>query len=191
MFALKNKYFLIIERIKDINLSNIKKNNKFIIIYRSSKIRDELDKLIKFRKECYRKKIRFYVANHFKLCIKLKADGIYLSSYNKSFRPLNIIKTNFDIIGSAHDFKEIFEKRRQGCKLIIFSKLFKVNYDPTSASLGLIKYNKLLNHFKKKLIPLGGINCQNLNKLKLIDVEGFALLSEVKKKPAKISSRLF
>ena len=35
MFALKKKYFLLIENIKDINLKNIKKRNKFSIIYRN------------------------------------------------------------------------------------------------------------------------------------------------------------
>ena len=35
MFAYKNKYYLIIENIKDIDLSNIKSSNKFIIIYRN------------------------------------------------------------------------------------------------------------------------------------------------------------
>ena len=62
MFVLKSKYFLIIERIKDINLSNIKKINKFVIIYRSNKIKDDLAELIKFRRECFRKKIKFYIA---------------------------------------------------------------------------------------------------------------------------------
>ena len=37
MFAFKKKYFLIIENIKDIDLKNIKKRNKFIIIYRNNK----------------------------------------------------------------------------------------------------------------------------------------------------------
>ena len=36
MFAYKNKYFLIIENIKDIDLRNIKIRNKFIIIYRNN-----------------------------------------------------------------------------------------------------------------------------------------------------------
>ena len=190
MFIIKNKYFLIIESIKDINLSNIKKFNKFIIIYRSKKIKDNLNRLIRFRKECKRKKIKFYIANNIKLCIFLNSDGIYLSSYNKSFKPLNIIKSNFDIIGSAHNFTEIFEKLKQRCKLIIFSKLFLVNYDKKASYLGVIKFNKLLFSFDKKLIPLGGINSDNLNNLKLINSEGFSLLSEIKKKPA-IISRLF
>ena len=189
MFIIKKKYFLFIERIKDINLSNIKKN-KFVIIYRSYKTKDSLENLISFRRECFRKKIKFYIANDLDLCITLKADGIYLSSFNKSFKPLNLLKHKFKIIGSAHNYKEIFEKMKQGCELVIFSKLFVVNYDRNSPHLGLVKYNKFLNYFNNKLIPLGGINCQNLNKMRLINSKGFALLSEVKKKPAKIFSRL-
>ena len=37
MLLFKKKYFFIIESIKDINLRNIKKRNKFAIIYRNSK----------------------------------------------------------------------------------------------------------------------------------------------------------
>ena len=37
MFIYKNKYYLIIESIKDIDLRNIKQTNKFTIIYRNNK----------------------------------------------------------------------------------------------------------------------------------------------------------
>ena len=42
MFIIKNKYFLIIENIKDIDLKNIKIRNKFFIIYRNNKKIDNL-----------------------------------------------------------------------------------------------------------------------------------------------------
>jgi hypothetical protein len=41
------------------------------------------------------------------------------------------------------------------------------------------------------LIPLGGISIDNLSNLNSVNCQGFALMSEVKKKPAKIFSRLF
>ena len=41
MFSKKNKYFLIIESIKDISLENIKIRNKFLIIYRNTKKTDK------------------------------------------------------------------------------------------------------------------------------------------------------
>ena len=42
MFINKNKYFLLIETIKDIDLKNIKIRNKFSIIYRNKSKIDNL-----------------------------------------------------------------------------------------------------------------------------------------------------
>ena len=190
MFIIKNKYFLIIENIKDIDLKNIKKRNKFFIIYRNYRKIDKLSNLMKFRMECKSKGVKLYVANNTKLAISIKSDGIYLPSFNKSLNFLNLKKKNFDIIGSAHNFKEISNKVKQGCHMILFSRLFKVDYDKNSSYLGVIKFNNF-TRISNKLIPLGGINNYNLNRLNNVSSNGFALLSEVKKKPAKIFSRLF
>ena len=190
MFAFKKKYFFIIESIKDINLKNIKKHNKFHIIYRNNNKNENIRDLLTFRKNCKLKSIKFYVANNTRLSILLKADGIYLSAFNKSLNLLSLRKYNFEIIGSAHNLKEISIKIKQGCELILFSKLFMVNYDKNAPYLGIIKFNNLLK-MNKNLIPLGGINRNNLNYLNIINCKGFALMSEIKKKPAKIFSRLF
>ena len=190
MFIFKKKYFLIIESIKDINLRNIKKYNKFSIIYRNQDNKENIYDLTKFRKNCRLKQIQFYVANDLKLAVMLNSDGIYLSSYNKTFKALNLDKSKFNIIGSAHNFNEIAMKINQGCSYVLLSKLFLVDYDKTSKYLDLIKFNNYLNIFKNKLIPLGGIKADNLNSLKNLNCEGVALLSEIKKKPTKIFSRL-
>ena len=71
MFIIKNKYFLIIENIKDIDLKNIKIRNKFFIIYRNQKNIDKFNDLLKFRKKCKLKAIKFYIANNIKLAISL------------------------------------------------------------------------------------------------------------------------
>ena len=190
MITKKNNYFLFIESIKDIDLKNIKIRNKFSIIYRNIKQIDNLSDLLVFRRKCKLKGIRFYVANNNILAIFLNSDGIYLSSFNKSLRCLNYKKLNYEIIGSAHTPNEISLKKKQGCSFVLVSKLFMVNYDKKAPYLGIVKFNNL-SKFSKKLIPLGGINNKNLNKLKNIQSEGFAILSEVKKKPANIFSRLF
>ena len=91
MFAFKKKYFFIIESIRDINLSNLKNKAKFNIIYRYRIKHENLDDLVSFRKYCKRKRINFYISNNIKLALKLQADGIYISAYNKSldFKKLN------------------------------------------------------------------------------------------------------
>ena len=190
MFIIKNKYFLIVESIKDINLKNLKKRNKFFIIYRNNKINDNLKDLLGFRQTCKSRAIKFYVANDIKLAILLKSDGIYLSASNRELKFLNFKKRNFDIIGSAHNFKEVFYKIKQGCSFVLLSKLFLVDYDRRSPCLGVVKFNKF-TRFSKILIPLGGIKINNLNHLNNIFCDGVALLSEIKKKPANIINRLF
>ena len=187
---MKNKYFLIIESIKDIDLKNIKIRNKFYIIYRNKKKIDKLEDLLLFRQKCKLKAVKFFVANNIKLAFLLNSDGIYLSSSNKDLRFLNFRKLNFEIIGSAHNFKEISLKVKQGCKSILLSKLFLVDYDKNAPFLGVVKFNNLTK-ISKQLVPLGGIKSHNLNQLKDVVGEGFAILSEIKKKPAKIINRLF
>ena len=191
MFVLKKKYYLIIESIKNINLKNIKKRNKFIIIYRGKNNSEKKKDLFEFRKFCKLKSIDFFVANDKKLAVLLNSDGVYLSSYNKSFKALNLKKINFQIIGSAHNVSEIYLKIKQGCSKILLSKLLLVDYDKKAPILGVVKFNKCLNTIFNKLVPLGGIKIKNLNKLKQINCESFAILSEIKKKPAKIINRLF
>ena len=190
MFIVKNKYFLLIESIKDIDLKNIKIRNKFSIIYRNNEKIDKINDLFDFRQKCKSKAIKFYIANNLKLAISINSDGIYLSSYNKNLKYLNYKKINFRIIGSAHNFKEISYKIKQGCSSILLSKLFMVNYDKKAPYLGVIRFNTFLK-VSNNLIPLGGIKRDNLNKLKNVFSEGFALFSEVKKKPANIINRLF
>ena len=191
MVILKNKYFLIIENIKDISLENIKKRFKFNIIYRNNKKLEDLHRLRIFRKECKSKDIKFFVANDYNLSSKLKADGIYLSAFNKDLKYLNYKKSNFIIIGAAHNIKEINLKIKQGCKYILLSRLFQVSYKPEMNYLGINKFNFYASNIFKKIVALGGINTSNINKMKIVNCDSFALMTEIKKKPAKIFSRLF
>ena len=190
MFAFKKKYFLIIESIKDINLSNKKKVNKFNIIYRGKKDTDNIKDLLEFRRFCKQKRITFFVTNNLKLASILKADGIYISAYNRDLSINRIKRLKYKLIGSAHNIKEINIKILQGCQEILFSRLFKTTYLEKPNFFGIVKFNLLRQIFNKDLFPLGGIRLSNLNKLKNIKSSSFAILSEIEKKPA-IISRLF
>ncbi len=186
MFIIKNNYYLYIENTKDVDLNIIKKNKKIFLIYRNTGIREDLEKIIKFRKKSKEKGFKFYISNNDKLLKDCKADGLYISSFNKKIYH----RKNLNIIGSAHNFKEISQKMRQGCKTIILSRLFKTSYVHKKSNLGILRFNLIKKNYNINIVPLGGINRLNLLKLNMVNSKGFALLSEVKKKPA-ISSRLF
>ena len=191
MFTFKNKYFLIIENTKDIDLKNIKLINRYIIIYRNTNKIENIDNLIRFRRYCRSKKIDFYITNNEKLTSKLKADGLYISAHNKNLRLAKLKRSNFKMSGSAHNIKELNIKMLQGCSSVVFSRLFKVSSPFKKGFMGVIKFNLFRLSRKENLVPFGGINLSNLNKLKMVKSSSFALLSEIKKKPAKLFNRLF
>ena len=186
MFIIKKKYFFYIDNIKNFDLNLIKKPSKAYVIYRNKsyiKLKT-IKKIIKFRKLCKSKNIKFFIANNIRLYKNTKADGLYLSAYNK-----NVYK-NLPLIGSAHNYREIDQKIKQGCNTIIFSRLFKTNYKMKKNFYGLVKFNLINQKNNFKLLPLGGINHSNLLKLNLVNCDGLAVLSAAKKKPV-ISNRLF
>ena len=184
MFIIKKNYYLFIENIKDLSFKNLINNKKINVILRNIK-NNKLTEIIKFRQKCKNKNIKFYIANNATIAVSCDADGLYISAYNKKKYYINIPK-----IGSAHNLKEINEKIFQDCDVIIFSRLFQTAYHYKKNSIGIVKFNLLIKNIGKKLVPLGGINNQNLLKLNLVRSNGFACLSSVKKKPA-ITNRLF
>ncbi len=184
MFIKKEKYFFYINNTKSINLNLIKKKLNIAIIYRNYSKNESLKQIIKFRKDCKQKKYKFYIANDFRLAKKCKSDGLYLSAFNKKYYH------NIELIGSAHNFKEISQKIKQNCKTIFLSRLFNVSYKLNKSFFGVIKFNLILKMYNVNIIPLGGIKNDNLLSLNLLNCNGIAIFREIKKKPA-ITSRLF
>ncbi len=191
MFIKKNKYYIYVENLRSINLDLIKTKNKFNLIYRNNLKKENIDNVINFIKLCKKKHIKFFVANNISLAFKTGASGVYLSSYNKELLKRNKkLGKKFEIIGSAHNFREINIKRMQGCKKVILSRLFKTDYKDKKSFYGTTRFNLLTKNYDNDFVALGGIRINNLMKLKMLNCKGIAILSEVKKKPA-IIRRLF
>ena len=152
-----------------------KQDRQTTIIFRNytSKRVDEM-LILRIKKYCKKRSIKFYLSNNVKLAIKLNLDGAYLPSFNKDLRHLSYsFKKNFNIIGSAHNFKEIKLKERQKVKKIFLSSLFKRNQN----FLGINRFKLLKKQTKNKTVALGGISGKNLKKLKLTNCFAFAGIS--------------
>ena len=166
------KYYFI----NKFDTNNIDKQDKqTAIIFRnySSKPTDQL-LILKIKRYCKKKSIKFYLSNDFKLAIKLNLDGVYIPSFNTSFKHLSYsVKKNFKIIGSAHNLKEIKEKENQNVEKIFLSSLFKRNKN----YLGMNKFRLLSNLTKKRVVVLGGVSKVNFKKLKLLNQLEFAGIS--------------
>ena len=167
-----NKYYFI----SNFDTKIIDKQDKqTAVIYRnySSKLIDE-KLILKFKKYCKLKKIKFYLSNNIKLAIKLNLDGAYIPSFNKSTKHLAYsLKKQFKIIGSAHNIKEIRLKEKQNVSFIFISSIFKKNKN----YLGLYRFKTLKKLTNRKVIALGGISIENKKKIKLLNCNGFSGIS--------------
>ena len=178
----KNIYYFIDKFDRNEILSLDKKIN---IIYRNYK-EINLDPVIKQIKEvCNKTNRKFYIANSLKTALKFNLDGLYLPAFNNKLNYKNInSRKNFKIIGSAHNYKEVKIKENQGCKEIFITPIF---YNPKNKTyLDIVRFNYLNLTTKIKSIALGGINEENLKKLKCTKVIGFAGISWIKKTGLKL-----
>ena len=158
----------------DSNIIN-QQDKQTIIIYRNYKLK-KVNKLLilKLKKFCKKGGKKFYLSNDIKLAIKLDLDGVYLPSFNKNLSHLSYsLKEKFQIVGSAHNLKEIKNKENQKVKRIFLSSLFKKNKN----FLGINRFKLLSSLTKKKVVVLGGISKSNIKQLKLLNFSGFAGIS--------------
>ena len=166
------KYYFI----NKFDTNNIDKQDKqTAVIYRnySKKIADQT-LILKIKRYCRKKSIKFYLSNDIKLAIKLDLDGVYIPAFNKSLKHLSYsFKKKFEIIGSAHNLKEIRMKEIQKTQKIFLSSLFKKNKN----FLGINKFKLLSKLTVKSIVILGGVSKKNENKLSLLDYSDFAGIS--------------
>ena len=175
---LLTKYYFI----NTFDTNNLQKQDKeTIIIYRNyTSTNINILKLLKLKNFLRKKGNKFFMANNFKLALKLRLDGVYIPSFNNKFSHLAYSTfSNFSIIGSAHNLKEILIKKKQKCDEVFLSPLFKV--DKSKKFLNVSKFNLIAINSKTSCIALGGINQSNYKKIKLLKSRGFATISWAKK----------
>ena len=168
-----NRKYYFIDKFETNNINN--QSQQTSIIYRnySSKIENE-NLILKIKAHCKKKGIKFYLSNNIKLAMKLNLDGAYIPSFNKSTKHLAYTyRKKFEIIGSAHNLKEIRIKEKQKVLKIFVSSLFKRNKN----FLGINKFKILANLTKKDVVALGGISQNNIKKLRLLKCQDFAGIS--------------
>ena len=152
------------------------------VIYRNYNNDNRKNELFKIAKACKKRRYQLFVSNDIKLALKVKADGIYIPSFNKTKSFSNLENKNIKILGSAHNEKEIKTKISQNCSMVFLSPLFYVK--KSKKFLGLHRFNFLSHIHNTKILALGGISESNIRKLKLLYIKGFGGISLFKKKPA-------
>ena len=179
---MQNKIPKIYYFINEYNLADLKKLGKNInLIFRNYQKKISYKDLLSTKKFCKSTKRKLFISNDIKLALSLKLDGIYIPSFNKKINYLSSFSfpSKFQIIGSAHNYTEIQIKKRQGCKEVFISPIFKVLKN--KKFLSIYNFNKLTIDKKINYIALGGIGEKNYKQIKFTKSSGFAGISWIKK----------
>jgi thiamine monophosphate synthase len=159
--------YIFIEYINEIIKRKIVKQKKPHLIY-TLKINnnDELEHFLQIVNFSKKNQIPLYLVNNYKLAIKYRITGVFLTSNNKRILPASV-KDRLKIIGSVHNQKEYFIKSNQACEMITLSPLFYNNKYSKNKILYPIKFNLISNNWNIKICALGGILQSNYKKIKL------------------------
>lgn len=170
--------FTYLNKFNQVNLDRL--NNNVQLILRNYENEFSNYEIKKFVNYCKKNKRKIYLSNDINRALKFGFDGVYIPAFNKLLQNFKLkIKKDFLILGSAHNFKELLIKEKQGAQIIFVSPLFKTNKN--KKNLGVIKFNLLTKNSKKKIIALGGIDNKNLRRLNLLKINGYAGISYYKK----------
>ena len=129
-----NYYF--IDKLDKHPIKNLSKN--IAIIYRNYKQKYDEQDILSMKKFCLATNRKFYLANNFRLVEKLRLDGAYIPSFNKSITVKRLKLQNFTLLGSAHNLKEINQKKKQLIDFLFISPIFKTQKKKT-----IFRYHKI------------------------------------------------
>ena len=106
-------------------------------------------------------------------------NGVYIPSFNKKINLISGKPRNFLILGSAHNLPQIKIKEKQGVECIFLAPLFLTK--KSNNFLSISNFKKLSNETNKKIIALGGLKKNNISRIKLLNIHGYASISLFKK----------
>lgn len=182
----KFQIYFFLEELNTINILILKKLKNISLIYRNYSKTNYFERAKEIKHFSKKRNFNLFISNDLMLANKIGAQGIYIPSFNKHLKYIdNQISKKLLVIGSAHSIPEIHFKIKQGCKIVMISPIFATSSHPNKKKLGISKFLYLHNKFKNKvdIIALGGIKEDNINKLQLLYISGFAFKSFLNKIP--------
>jgi len=165
------KYYVFLDTINSVienNLNKIKNINIIVNVNYNNK--ESLEKELSIINFAKKNKIPFILKNNYQKCFKNKSDGILIDSSNKKIIKPILLKKKFTTIGIAHNQLEYFQKKTQGCTLVMLSPLFYNEKYSINKILNVLKFNNKKINWNINVCALGGISLKNIKKIKLLNI---------------------
>ena len=127
--------------------------------------------LLEVKKFCKNYNVKLYVSNNINLAKKFSINGVHLGAGYK--KKIYINSKKIDLIGTAHNQKDFYFKKQQGCTAVFLSPIFETKKYSKNFILDVQKFNLISKNWQIQVYALAGINEKNLKKLKITNAKGF------------------
>jgi thiamine monophosphate synthase len=175
MITYKLKKYVFIKNLDEKIKKNIKNLSNVQIIFNNEEFSNtSLKQCLEIKDFCSKNKIPLYIINNYKMALKFKTNGIFISSKNRRINLNNFFLKKFHIIGSAHNQLEYYFKKMQKCETIVLSPLFFNPKYSKNKILGPIKFNLVSKIWNTNLCALGGVTKKNIKKINLTKASSFS-----------------
>lgn len=122
----------------------------------------------------------FILNDYYDLVKELDADGVHLGQEDikkVSIKEVRKIVGKDKIVGiSTHSVKQAQIAQKQGADYISFGPIFRTKSKPKYKPLGLINLAKVKRKISIPIVAIGGINFQNLLKIKSLGIKRIAMI---------------
>lgn len=142
--------------------------------------RDLLERAFKLKEICKEHKALFIINDRLDIAQAVEADGVHLGQSDMPIKiARQILKDKFLIGATARNVDEAIKAELSGADYIGSGAIFGTNTKDNAKKLELEELKKIIENTKIPVFAIGGININNVSKLKNIGLQGICSISGI------------
>lgn len=132
------------------------------------------------KKVCQNYHIPFIINDNLEVALAINSDGIHIGQNDI---PASIVRKQIGpnkILGvSVHNLKEAFQAKIDGADYAGVGAIFSTETKNDATNVTLDSLKKICDNIDLPVVAIGGINLDNISKLKNINIAGIAVVSAI------------
>ncbi|WP_279155571.1 thiamine phosphate synthase [Thomasclavelia cocleata] len=132
------------------------------------------------KKVCQNYHIPFIINDNLEVALAINSDGIHIGQNDI---PASIVRKQIGpnkILGvSVHNLKEAFQAKIDGADYVGVGAIFSTETKNDATNVTLDSLKKICDNIDLPVVAIGGINLDNISKLKDINIAGIAVVSAI------------
>ncbi|NDO41201.1 thiamine phosphate synthase [Thomasclavelia cocleata] len=134
------------------------------------------------KKVCQKYHIPLIINDNLEVALATNSDGIHIGQNDI---PASIVRKQIGpdkILGvSVHNLKEAFQAKIDGADYVGVGAIFSTETKNDATNVTLDSLKKICDNIDLPVVAIGGINLDNISKLKDINIAGIAVVSAIMK----------